>query len=201
MTQDLNESVKPLALRVAPFEGEAWPAYLERTAHEYRCHPATLVEPISRRWANRLRRGAHTACTSGISMTLPVAEATAQRLNLSRTEILAMQMSAHQGLTLSVDEDTTALFDPVLGHARTSDIGTVGWMAHPMMRRWCRVCDQERPDVDLLIWRYPWVTVCNQHDVLLYPCNKADYENATWDEWEELFDTQDDLEDILEGRR
>lgn len=201
MTQDLNESVKPLALRITPVEGEAWPAYLERTAGEYQCHPATLIEPVSRRWANRLRRGGPTACTSGISMTVPVAEATAQRLNLSRTEVLAMQMSAHQGVTLSLDEEDTALFDPVVGTARAPDVGHVGWMAHPRRRRWCPLCDRERPDVDLLIWRYPWITVCLQHRVLLSPCNQGDYENATWDEWEDLFDTQADLEDILAGRR
>lgn len=200
MTPDLNESVTPLALRVAPFEGEAWPAYLERTADEYQCHPATLVEPISPRWANRIHRG-RTACTSGISMTLPVAEAAAQRLNLTTPEVLAMQMSAHQGITLSLDEDAIALFDPVVGTAKARDVGRAGWLAHPRWRRWCPRCDRERPDVDLLIWRYPWVTVCLQHEALLRPCAKGDSENATSFDWVDLVDTQADLEAILAGRR
>lgn len=200
MTPDLNENVTPLALRVAPFEGEAWPAYLERTADEYQCHPATLVEPISRRWANRLHRG-RTACTSGISMTRPVAEATAQRLNLTGPEVLAMQMAAHQGITVSLDKGATTVFDPVFGTARASDVGRVGWIAHPRWRRWCPLCDRERPDVDVLIWRYPWVTACLKHEALLRPCAKGEPDNATPPEWEDLIDTQADLEDILAGRR
>lgn len=200
MTTDLNETVLALPLRVAPIEGEAWPAYLERTADEYRCHPATLVEPISHRWANRLRRG-RTACTSGISITLPVAEAVARRLNLSTPQVLAMQMSSHQGLTLNLDEQETALFDPVIGTANARDVGNVGWMAHPKWRRWCPCCDRERPDVDLLIWRYPWVTVCLQHNALLRPCAKGQTESATPSEWEDLMRTQADLEDILTGKR
>lgn len=200
MSADLNLSPPPLVLRIPPVEGEAWPAYLDRTAREYRCHPALLVEPISTRWAKRLRHDLST-CTSGIAMTGPVAQATARRLNLDPDEVQAMQLSAHNGVTLSLDDEDAATFDPVSGSGTVSDLRSLGWIAGPRALRWCRRCDREQPNVDLLIWRYPWAAVCLRHETLLDPHNREVNQAVSWEKWEDLFDTQEDLEDVLSGRK
>lgn len=200
MSTDVNLSPTPLALRIPPVEGEAWPAYLDRTAREYRCHPALLVEPISTRWAKRLRHDLST-CTSGIAMTDPVAQATARRLNLDPAEVQAMQLSTHDGATLTLDDEDISRFDPVTGSATTNDLHSLGWIAGPRSLRWCRNCDLEQRNVDLLIWRYPWVTVCIRHETLLHPHNLEVNQAVSWECWEDLFDTQEDLEEVLAGRR
>lgn len=176
---DLNSDPQPLPLRILPVEGESWPGYLTRIAREYRCRESNLVRPISRRWAQRLTLPAPSTTCYGIAMTAPVAEATARRMNLSPAEIQAMQLSTHDGVTVSFDDTTVEKFDPVVGAAIRPDFTHLGWLSYKGVRRWCRRCEQDGRAVAPLVWHYPWVTMCQFHGEPL----RRERLSTSWEAW------------------
>lgn len=202
---DLVPNPKPLPLRVPPADGEAWPGYLTRLAHEYRCREAHLVLPISRHWAQRLTFPAPSTTCYGIAMTAPVAEATARRMNLSPAEIQAMQLSTHDGVTVSFDDTTIEKFDPVVGAAIRPDFTHLGWLSYKGIRRWCRRCEQDGWAVAPLMWHYPWATMCQFHGEPL----RRERLSTNWEAWADglsaidvktMVTAQAKLEDIVSSK-
>lgn len=194
---DLEPDPKPLPLRIPPVEGECWRSYLNRVAHEYRCRDQDLVSAVSQRWAARLTRWPSTAC-SGIAMTVPVAKAIAQRLNLTPEEVQAMQLSVHDGLTITLgSEAASERFDPVFGTNRLGHFASLGWLAAFGTSRRCPQCVGTA--VVPLIWHYPWVTVCRRHGQLLERAQEIGPPELSENVVTRLLNVQVELEAIVSG--
>lgn len=190
---DLNEHPPSLVLRVKPVEGETFSGYLQRVADAHLAHPWQVVAPISQTWAERLR-GRPSATTSDVAMTEPTTLAAAERLNLAPAQVAAMLLARHAGKTIDLHEDTAGRFDPVFGSATTHDLDTVGWVAHPQTRRWCPECVSRGRPLLRIEWRYPWMTLCLDHE---RPLTTDEHETTAGTDWSGLLDTQRQLVAIL----
>nr|WP_277628497.1 TniQ family protein [Arsenicicoccus dermatophilus] len=162
-------------MRIPPLPGEAWPGYLDRVAAHYGVTPPALVSPISRRWAERLTRPLNR-WTSGLAITLDTAAAVAQLFNLHTDEVTAMHMQADAGTTLTVTQADLDAFDPVSGDATPSRSESLGWVIDRGEPRWCPTCRERRPDLQLRIFRYPWLVFCPTHHDTLQPLPTAGHE-------------------------
>lgn len=162
MTSDLDEHPRPYSLRIPPRPDEAWPGYLDRVAHAYACTPADVIAPLSRRWERRLtQRTSPTA--EGVAMTPQTATAAARLLNLTPDAVQAMQLSAHDGTTLTFHADDPRHFDPVQGMATWRDVERLGWLRKRLSHRTCPDCDREGRPSNTLTARYPWSLLCPRH--------------------------------------
>lgn len=190
---DLNEHPPPLVLRVEPVDGETFSGYLQRVADAHLALPWQVIAPISQTWAKRLR-GRPSATTCDVAMTEPTTLAVAERLNLAPDLVSAMLLAQHADKTIDVDEEIAGRFDPVFGSASTHGLETLGWVAHPRTRRWCPSCVEGGRPLLRIEWRYPWMTLCPDHE---RPLNTDEHETTAGTDWSGMLDTQRQLLDIL----
>lgn len=158
---------RPLPVRVAPHDDEAWNGYLDRVAATHRMRPAELGKYLGLR-EEGMHRWSHR--DSGITLTAKSREVFAIALNLTEDEVRRTQLQRFNGRLLDLPDTTITALDPLASNPPGRPwlfLRGRGWLRWRPKTHGCRDCLSVDPSHWKLSWRVPWTLFCPLHACLI----------------------------------